>query len=163
MQFGRLAIIYAQTQGNSFFLCARPQQIGYDAGSNERYARGRQVHQRRGGDEVATKKAQRKAGIAAQRRGQQMGDERSNSPNKMDEARENTPALRGRRKTANKFFADDTQQAVGGNAARPRSNSPSVPAAVPTNVKKGEPGGEAAQKTLTQGPKTSGKGRGPKG
>jgi hypothetical protein len=91
---------------------------------------------------MATKKAQSKAGIAANRRGQQMGDERSNSPNKLSEAKENTPALRGRRKAANKFFADDTQQAVGGNAARPRSNAPSTPAAVPTNVKKGESGGE---------------------
>lgn len=91
---------------------------------------------------MATKKAQSKAGIAAHRRGQQMGDERSNSPSKLSEAKQNTPALRGRRTAANKFFADDTQQAVGGNAARPRSNTPSTPAAVPTNVKKGESGGE---------------------
>ena len=95
---------------------------------------------------MATKKAQSKAGISANRRGQQMGDERSNSPNKMSEAKASTPALRGRRTAANKFFADDSQQAVGGNAARPRSNSPSVAAAVPTNVKKGEPGGEKAFK-----------------
>jgi hypothetical protein len=98
---------------------------------------------------MATKKAQSKAGISANRRGQQMGDERSNSPNNMSEAKQNTPALRGRRKAANKFFADDSQQAVGGNAARPRSNSPSTPAAVPTNVKKGEPGGERAAKQRT--------------
>jgi hypothetical protein len=95
---------------------------------------------------MATKKAQSKAGIPANRRGQQMGDEKTNSPNKMSEAKQNTPALRGRRKAANKFFADDTQQAVGGNAARPRSNTPSTPAAVPTNVKKGEPGGEKVSK-----------------
>jgi hypothetical protein len=95
---------------------------------------------------MATKKAQSKAGIPANRRGQQMGDEKTNSPNKMSEAKQNTPALRGRRKAANKFFADDTQQAVGGNAARPRSNTPSTPAAVPTNVKKGKPGGEKVSK-----------------
>ena len=91
---------------------------------------------------MATKKAQSKAGVPAHRRGQQMGDEKTNSPNKLSESKQNTPALRGRRKTANKFFADDSQQAVGGNAARPRSNSPSTPAAVPTDTRKGESGGE---------------------
>src|ERR687883_1660393 len=91
---------------------------------------------------MATKRAQRRAGIPTNRRGQQIGDEKTNSPNKLSAAKQNTPALSGRRKTANKFFADDSQQAVGGNAARPRSNSPSTPAAVPTNVKKGESGGE---------------------
>ncbi|HEV7906040.1 MAG TPA: hypothetical protein VGO96_19525 [Pyrinomonadaceae bacterium] len=91
---------------------------------------------------MANKKAQSKAGIAANRRGQQMGDERSNSPVKQEEAEANTPALRGKRKDANKFFADDSSQQTGSNAARPRSNSPSLPAALPTNVKKGEPGGE---------------------
>jgi hypothetical protein len=75
-----------------------------------------------------------------------MGDEKTNSPNKLSEAKQNTPALRGRRKDVNKFFADDSQQAVGGNAARPRSNSPSTAAAVPTNIKKGESGGERAAK-----------------
>lgn len=91
---------------------------------------------------MANKKAQSKAGIAANRRGQQMGDERSNSPVKQEEAEANTPALRGKRKDANKFFADDSSQQTGSNAARPRSNSPSLPAVIPTNVKKGEPGGE---------------------
>jgi hypothetical protein len=93
-------------------------------------------------DNVVNKKAQSKAGIAANRRGQQMGDERSNSPVKQEEAEANTPALRGKRKDANKFFADDSSQQPGSNAARPRSNSPSLPAAIPTNVKKGESGGE---------------------
>jgi len=91
---------------------------------------------------MANKKAQSKAGIAANRRGQQMGDKRSNSPVKQEEAEANTPALRGRRKDANKFFADDSFQQTGSNAARPRSNSPSLPAAIPTGVKKGEPGVE---------------------
>ncbi|MBA3247888.1 MAG: hypothetical protein H0T63_07370, partial [Pyrinomonadaceae bacterium] len=81
---------------------------------------------------MATKKAQSKAGIPAQRRGQQMGDERSNnSPNKMDESKQQTPALRGRRTKVNEYFADDSQQAIGGNTAHPRSNSPSVAAVVP--------------------------------
>ncbi|HKP73595.1 MAG TPA: hypothetical protein VJT82_11695 [Pyrinomonadaceae bacterium] len=91
---------------------------------------------------MANKKAQSKAGIPANRRGQQMGDERSNSPVKQEEAEENTPALRGKRKDANKFFADESSQQTGSNAARPRSNQPSLPAALPTNVKKGESGGE---------------------
>ncbi|MDT7603693.1 MAG: hypothetical protein QOF61_1690 [Acidobacteriota bacterium] len=92
---------------------------------------------------MANRKAQGKAGVPATRRGQQMGDARStNAPAKQEQARAATPALRGRRKDANKFFADDSQQAVGGNSARPRSNSPSVPAAVPTGKKLGESGGE---------------------
>ncbi|HEX8127861.1 MAG TPA: hypothetical protein VF527_02090 [Pyrinomonadaceae bacterium] len=91
---------------------------------------------------MANKKAQSKAGIAANRRGQQMGDERSNSPVKQEEAESNTPALRGKRKDANKFFADESSQQTGSDAATPRSNSPSLPAAIPTGVKHGEPGGE---------------------
>jgi hypothetical protein len=91
---------------------------------------------------MANRKAQSKAGIAANRRGQQMGDERSNSPVKQEEAEANTPALRGKRKDANKFFADESSQQAGSDAATPRSNTPSLPAALPTNVKKGESGGE---------------------
>jgi hypothetical protein len=92
---------------------------------------------------MVNKKAQSKAGIAATRRGQQMGDGRStNTPAKQEEAAANTPALRGRRKDANKFFADDSSQQTGSDAATPRSNSPSIPAAIPTGVKHGEPGGE---------------------
>jgi hypothetical protein len=95
---------------------------------------------------MVNKKAQSKAGIPANRRGQQMGDERSNSPVKQEEAEANTPALRGKRKDANKFFADDSSQQTGSDAATPRSNSPSLPAAIPTGVKHGEPGGERVSK-----------------
>ncbi|HYP00180.1 MAG TPA: hypothetical protein VER76_08320 [Pyrinomonadaceae bacterium] len=95
---------------------------------------------------MVNKKAQSKAGIAANRRGQQMGDERSNSPVKQEEAKANTPALRGKRKDANAFFADESSQQTGSDAATPRSNTPSLPAALPTNVKKGESGGERAFK-----------------
>ena len=93
---------------------------------------------------MANRKAQSKAGIAANRRGQQMGDERSNSnlPAKQEEAKANTPALRGKRKDANAFFADESSQQAGSDAATPRSNTPSLPAAMPTNVRKGESGGE---------------------
>ena len=92
---------------------------------------------------MASRKSQAKAGVAEQRRGQQMGDARStNAPAKQEQAEAQTPALRGRRKDANKFYADDSAQAAGSNAARPRSNSPSIPAALPTGKKLGEPGGE---------------------
>ena len=107
---------------------------------------------------MANKKAQSRAGIAANRRGQQMGDERSNSAVKQEEAEENTPALRGKRKDANKFFADESAQQTASNAARPRSNSPSLPAALPTNVKKGESGGERVfkQRQARKGGKSKG-------
>ena len=91
---------------------------------------------------ATSRKTQAKAGVAEKRRGQQMGDERS-KPAKIDEAQAETPALRGRRKAANKFFADDSFQSVGTRGETRRDNSPSVPAAVPTNVKQGESGGEA--------------------
>jgi hypothetical protein len=41
---------------------------------------------------------------------------------------EETPALRGKRKSANKMFADVSQQHVGGDAIKPSTNAPSVPA-----------------------------------
>jgi hypothetical protein len=92
---------------------------------------------------MASKKTQVKAGAPAARRGQQMGDARStNTPARQKQEEVATPAARGRRKDANKFFADDSAQQTGSNAARPRSNSPSVPAAVPTGTKLGESGGE---------------------
>jgi hypothetical protein len=96
---------------------------------------------------MVSRKSQSKAGIAEQRRGQQMGDSRStNVPAKQEQAEAQTPALRGRRKDANKFYADDSAQQAGANAARPRSNSPSIPAALPTGKKLGESGGERAFK-----------------
>jgi hypothetical protein len=97
---------------------------------------------------MASRKTQAKAGIPTVRRGQQMGDDaKTNSPNKQDEAQtKNTPALRGRRKTENKFFADDSSQQAASEGARPRSNTPSIPAAIPTGQKLGEPGGERAFK-----------------
>ena len=91
---------------------------------------------------MATKRAQSKAGIPAKRRGQQMGDERGSTTNKMSEAKAKTPALSGRRKLANKFLADDSAQVGGGNAAAPRTNRPSTPAALPTGRRLGESGGE---------------------
>ena len=94
---------------------------------------------------MVSRKAQSKAGIAEKRRGQQMGDERS-QPDKSAEAKRETPALRGRRKTASKFYADKSSQAVGSDGEAPRDNTPSVPAAIPTGEKLGESGGERAFK-----------------
>lgn len=92
---------------------------------------------------MASRKAQAKAGVPSTRRGQQMGDSRStNTPAKQEQSKQNTPAARGRRKSTNKFYADDSAQQTGSNAARPRSNSPSIPAAHPTGTKLGESGGE---------------------
>ncbi|HEX8500157.1 MAG TPA: hypothetical protein VF659_06150 [Pyrinomonadaceae bacterium] len=91
---------------------------------------------------ATSKKTQAKAGAPERRRGQQMGDERS-QPSKIDEAQAETPALSGRRKDANKFFADESSQTVGTRGETPRDNSPSVSAAIPTGVKQGESGGEA--------------------
>lgn len=96
---------------------------------------------------MVSKKGQSKAGIAAKRRGQQMGDERSNNTEQQEEVKANTPALSGRRrKEANKYFADESAQQTGSDAATPRSNSPSIPGVIPTGVKHGEPGGERAFK-----------------
>jgi len=108
---------------------------------------------------ATSRKTQAKAGIPEKRRGQQMGDERS-KPSKVDEAQRETPALRGRRKSASKFFADDSFQSVGTRGETKRDNSPSVPAAIPTNVKQGESGGEAEFKARQKAAsKTARKGR----
>jgi hypothetical protein len=103
---------------------------------------------------ATSKKTQVKAGAPAQRRGQQMGDERS-AKDKTLEAKERTPSARGRRKEASKFFADDSSQMTGSRGETPRDNTPSVPAAIPTDTKIGESGGEtefkARQKTKKRG------------
>jgi hypothetical protein len=91
---------------------------------------------------ATSRKTQAKAGVPEERRGQQMGDERS-KPSKIDEAQKGAPALRGRRKSASKFFADDSYQSVGTRGETRRDNSPSVPAAIPTKVRQGESDGEA--------------------
>ena len=100
---------------------------------------------------ATSKKAQNKAGVPSKRRGQQMGDERS-TPDERTKSEKKTPAARGSRKTASKFFADDSSQMTGSSGEAPRDNSPSVPAATPTGTKLGESGGErefkARQKTV---------------
>ena len=83
---------------------------------------------------ATSRKTQAKAGVPEKRRGQQTGDGRS-KPSKIDEAQATTPALRGRLKTASKFFADDSAQHVGTRGESRRDNSPSIPAAIPTGVR----------------------------
>ena len=90
---------------------------------------------------ASSKKTQSKAGVPPKRRGQQMGDERS-KPDKTLESKQATPALRGRRKEASKFFGDESYQHAGAGGEAPSDNSPSIPAAIPTNTKLGESGGE---------------------
>ena len=92
---------------------------------------------------MASKKEQSKAGIPAQRRGQQMGDERSNA-NTQAAAETNTPALSGRRKSANKMFGDKSSQQFASDAAGPSATSPSVSGAIPTGEPLGQSGGEKA-------------------
>ena len=89
---------------------------------------------------MSTKKDQHKTGAPLKPRGQEMG--RGDDADQNRQAMADTPALRGRRKGANKMFADESAQHVGNDAATPRSNTPSLPAAMPTGVKLGETGGE---------------------
>ena len=90
---------------------------------------------------MVSKKTQSKAGIPARRRGQQMGDERSNQ-NTQAEAETSTPALSGRHKVASKMYGDESSKQIASDAAGPSSTSPSVPAAVPTGAPLGQSGGE---------------------
>lgn len=78
---------------------------------------------------MANRKDQHKVGTPAKPRGQQTGF--AGNPDQNRQAMEDTPALRGRRKRANKMFADASEQHIGGNAVNPSTNSPSTPAASP--------------------------------
>jgi hypothetical protein len=89
----------------------------------------------RGEIRMASKEKQSKVGRSTKLRGQQTGMT-DTMPAQDREAMKETPALRGRRKQANEFFGDESSQHVGGDAATPRSNSPSVPAAMPKRVKR---------------------------
>ena len=88
---------------------------------------------------MAARKDQHKVGIRSKPRGQQMGT--AGAPDQNRQAQAETPALRGRRKSANKMFADKSSQHIGADASKPSSNSPSVPA-MNTARRKGESGGE---------------------
>jgi hypothetical protein len=72
---------------------------------------------------------QSKVGIPEIPRGQQTGE--AGHPDHSREAKANTPALRGERKEESEHFADESTQQVGSNPAAPRTNTPSVPGAIP--------------------------------
>jgi hypothetical protein len=93
---------------------------------------------------MSSKKEQSKVGRKQKPRGQQTGF--VGNPDQNREEMKNTPALRGRRKAATEMFADESTQHVGTDAAKPMSNMPSVPAAIPTDTKLGESGDERAFK-----------------
>jgi hypothetical protein len=78
---------------------------------------------------MATKKDQHKVGIPAKPRGQQTGF--AGNPDQNREEMKKTPALRGRRKSANNMFSDVSEEHTGGNLATPSTNSPSTPGVKP--------------------------------
>ncbi|HYK22676.1 MAG TPA: hypothetical protein VEV42_18175 [Pyrinomonadaceae bacterium] len=80
------------------------------------------------------KKDQHKAGIPEKPRGQQTGF--AGNPDQNREEMTKTPALRGRRKKANKMFGDASDQHVAGNPATPSTNSPSTVVNVATKKHK---------------------------
>jgi hypothetical protein len=88
-----------------------------------------------GKEKLTSKEKQSKVGRSTKLRGQQTG-RADTTPAQDREAMADTPSLRGRRKQASEFFADESSQHAGADAATPRSNTPSVPAAMPT--KKGK-------------------------
>jgi hypothetical protein len=92
---------------------------------------------------MATKKDQHKVGAKAKPRGQQMGT--AGEPDQNRAAKAGTPALSGRRKTANKMFADKSARNQGGDAVTPQTNSPSTPA-MNSATRKGESSGETSFK-----------------
>jgi hypothetical protein len=73
---------------------------------------------------MATKKDQHKTGIPVKPRGQQTGF--AGNPDQNREEMAKTPALRGRRKKANKMFADASDQHIAGNPVTPSTNAPST-------------------------------------
>lgn len=70
------------------------------------------------------RKDQRKVGAPLKPRGQQTGFAGNPDQNREEMAR--TPALRGRRKNANKMFGDTSEQHIAGDAVTPSTNSPST-------------------------------------
>jgi hypothetical protein len=100
---------------------------------------------------MSSKKDQHKAGIPPKPRGQQTGF--AGNPDQNREAKAETPALRGRRKNANKMFADKSSQHQATDAAKPKSNMPSIPAQE-GGGHVGETGGELALKRRTKTRKT---------
>lgn len=89
-------------------------------------------------------KEQRKVGAKQKPRGQQTGSGGARDQNR--KAMKVTPAILGRRRSANKMAADKSEQHTGGDAVTPRTTSPSTPA-MTTGKRKGESGGETLFKS----------------
>ena len=89
-------------------------------------------------------KEQRKVGAKQRPRGQQTGSGGASDQNR--KAMKATPAILGRRRTANKMAADESEQYTGGDAVTPRTTSPSTPA-MTSDKRKGESGGETLFKS----------------
>jgi hypothetical protein len=87
---------------------------------------------------MAVKADQRKVGAPRKPRGQQTGF--AGNPDQNRQEMDRTPAVRGRRKRANKMAADVSEQQIASGATTPSTNVPSVPAAVPQV--KGDTAGE---------------------
>ena len=73
---------------------------------------------------MAPRKDQHKVGTPRKPRGQQTGF--AGNPDQNREETEKTPALRGRRKKANKMFADASEQHVASSPVTPSTNAPST-------------------------------------
>ena len=73
---------------------------------------------------MGTRKDQHKVGTPAKPRGQQTGF--AGNPDQNREEIDKTPALRGRRKKANKMFADASEQHLASNPSTPSTNAPST-------------------------------------
>jgi hypothetical protein len=104
------------------------------------------------GGKMAAKKDQHKVGIRSKPRGQQMGTAGSLDQNRAEV--DETPAVAGRRKRANKLAADRSSRHTGGDAVTPRTTSPSTPAMTSAG-RKGETGGESAFKSRLKKAKPS--------
>ena len=98
-----------------------------------------------GKEKQTSKEKQSKVGRSTKLRGQQTG-RADTVPAQDREAMSETPSLRGRRKQASEFFGDESSQHAGADAATPRSNTPSLPAALPSDRPLGQSGGEKAAK-----------------
>jgi hypothetical protein len=73
---------------------------------------------------MGTRKDQHKVGSPVKPRGQQTGF--AGNPDQNREEMEKTPALRGRRKKANKMFGDASEQHTAADSVTPSTNSPST-------------------------------------
>ena len=74
---------------------------------------------------MGTRKKPHKVGTPEKPRGQQTGF--AGNPDQNRQAKDDTPALRGRRQRSNKMFSDASRQHTGTDSSKPSTNSPSTP------------------------------------